>query len=330
MFIKKTVNLKAVRQNLAQVRKTIGKRKLFFVVKADAYAQGLELAPRVEDEVDGFCAFTLQEGVRLKELGVKKGVLVLCLLPHEIREAAKMGLKIGVSNEEQMNRVLELLDGDCSEKDFCLHIKINSGMNRLGFDVAPVPALEKLKEKGAIVEGVYSHLRCRSYEQLARFLKEAEKVKEIYPDAILHLASSNELANPFLTDGVRVGLKAYEGAVEIKSQIIGTRRVSEGEHISYGSFKSERATNLAVAFGGYADGVRDPLFFVNGKARKSVGSVCMDMTVLDMGEDFCSVGDEVVIYSPEHREEILKATRASEYRLLTAFKGRVKTEYVEE
>ncbi|MDE6302952.1 MAG: alanine racemase, partial [Clostridia bacterium] len=229
------------------------------MLKADAYGHGmLEVANATDGIVDAFGVATLEEGLKLRRNGIENDILVLALAPSELYCAVKNGLTIGLANVIQLDMLERLIAADViGAKEIKLHIALDSGMHRLGFIESQLNiALAKLKELGIEVEGVYSHLRVRSYKQIYAFERMSAAVCKQYPDAIKHLAASHTACVKRIRyDMVRAGIHAYAGAMRVESNVIAVRRVDKGEHISYGDYVIKKPTNTAVVFGGYADGV---------------------------------------------------------------------------
>lgn len=229
------------------------------MVKADAYGHGLvKVAKRAENVVDAFGVETLEEGVKLRSAGIKSEILVLALCENEIFRAYKQDLTIGLHNREQFAKIVSLIDSNrINPAKLKTHIKVDSGMHRLGFCLDELQiVLQKAKALGINVAGIYSHLRDETESQKSTFDRFVEVAKGYYPDIKAHLASSHSLFNPNLRYyGVRLGINAYNGAMSAYSQVVESRRLQAGERVSYGDFVLQKATNTAVVFGGYADSI---------------------------------------------------------------------------
>lgn len=304
------------------------------MLKAGAYGHGLcETALATQDIVDAFGVATVEEGLSLKAVGIEKDIFTLICSAEEIYPAIKQGLVISLSNFVQLSRIEGLLEsGKLLASEVRLHIALDSGMHRLGFLNEQLDELlYRLKKCGVQIEGVYSHLRVRSYRQIYSFESMCVKVREAYPNATRHLASSHSLASPRLRyDMVRVGISAYEGAMTVASEVVAARCVHKGEFVSYGSYKLKKDTNTAVVFGGYADGVyreRPSSVYIRGKKCKILGNVCMDMSVVDCGDFLPEIGEKVVLAAPEYISDIAKERKSIEYTVMTCWHGRVEKIY---
>lgn len=202
------INLTAIRQNALFVRNLVGDKKLYAVVKADAYGHGAErVACELEDLVDGFCVAVTEEGVALRVAGVVKPILVFAP-PLDCGDATAMGyygLTATVCNKQSALLAKGL---DCN-------VAVNTGMNRYGCRIEELPSLlTALSPQN--VKGVYSHLyapdnESASLSQLNLFKKASATVKAFAPNAVAHLSASGGalLGKEYLFDGVRAGIMLY-------------------------------------------------------------------------------------------------------------------------
>ena len=326
-------NVTRIKQNLARLRPN-GTPKFMLMLKADAYGHGLAtVAKRTQDIVDAFGVFSLEEGLEIRKTGVKTPVLVNMIGKGEIETAVKNGLAIGLSNREQLDEINSLVERKTVRaQDVNLHIKVDSGMHRLGFDVQELDnVLNKLKELGVNVKGVYSHFGDHWDMQTDRFVVACDKVMAEFPATVRHIASSHTAYNPeLLFDGVRIGLSAYLGAMSVESSVVATRYVQSGEYIGYGNFKADRPMNVAVVFGGYADGVdRENFASVwHGENKFKVIGVCMDSLIVDTGDDKLEIGDKITILRADKIFETAEEQNTIPYTLMTAWRGRTNKIYI--
>lgn len=304
------------------------------MVKADAYGMGaVQVAKATESVVSAFGVVTLDEVRRLKKAGIRKDILLCACACEELRSALETGAIVAIHNLEQVQTLLDLAKSGATEANRArIHIKVDSGMHRLGFDCDGAKnAVRMLKTSGFNVEGVYSHLRDGTTAQLDKFNRCVKPIKDAYPNVITHLASTHSLANEKLRfDAVRVGIGAYKGAMSVFSQVLESRRLKKGECVSYGNFVLQKDTNTAVVFGGYADGVdrENPSdVYIDAKPCKVIGDVCMDMFVVDTGESLAQVGQSVVMLDKNCVDSVAKQRKTIEYCVYTAWKGRVKRCY---
>ncbi|MBQ3754766.1 MAG: alanine racemase, partial [Clostridia bacterium] len=213
-----------------------------------------------------------------------------------------------------------------------IHLKVDSGMHRFGFDVSEVHTVcQELKALGIEIEGVYSHFGDHPKSQKARFDEACEIVRECYPNAMRHIASSHTLANKqYAYDGVRVGISAYMGAMTVESEVVASRQVDAGEYVGYGNHLTASPTNIAVVFGGYEDGIDRGRFqsvLCRGRDFKVVG-VCMDSTIIDTQDEVLGVGEKVVLLDAENITKTAEKMETIPYTLMTAWRGRIEKIYV--
>ena len=329
------IDLKRIEKNVLATRRLVGV-PIMLMVKADAYGHGLvKVAKRAENVVDAFGVETLEEGVKLRSAGIKSEILVLALCENEIFRAYKLDLTIGLHNREQFAKIVSLIDSNrINPAKLKTHIKVDSGMHRLGFCLDELQiVLQKAKALGINVAGIYSHLRDETESQKSTFDRFVEVAKGYYPDIKAHLASSHSLFNPNLRyDGVRLGINAYNGAMSAYSQVVESRRLQVGERVSYGDFVLQKATNTAVVFGGYADSIarENPSSVrIRGKKCAVIGNVCMDCFVVDTGDLEAKVGERVLLFDSDTASEVASERNTIEYCLMTAQKGRIQRVYLD-
>ena len=329
------IDLKRIEKNVLATRRLVGV-PIMLMVKADAYGHGLvKVAKRAENVVDAFGVETLEEGVKLRSAGIKSEILVLALCENEIFRAYKRDLTIGLHNREQFAKIVSLIDSNrINPAKLKTHIKVDSGMHRLGFCLDELQiVLQKAKALGINVAGIYSHLRDETESQKSTFDRFVEVAKGYYPDIKAHLASSHSLFNPNLRyDGVRLGINAYNGAMSAYSQVVESRNLQAGERVSYGDFVLQKATNTAVVFGGYADSIarENPSSVrIRGKKCAVIGNVCMDCFVVDTGDLEAKVGERVLLFDSDTASEVASERNTIEYCLMTSQKGRIQRVYLD-
>ena len=329
------IDLKRIEKNVLATRRLVGV-PVMLMVKADAYGHGLvKVAKRAENLVDAFGVETLEEGVKLRSAGIKSEILVLALCENEIFRAYKRDLTIGLHNREQFAKIVSLIDSNrINPAKLKTHIKVDSGMHRLGFCLDELQiVLQKAKALGINVAGIYSHLRDETESQKSTFDRFVEVAKGYYPDIKAHLASSHSLFNQNLRyDGVRLGINAYNGTMSAYSQVVESRRLQAGERVSYGDFVLQKATNTAVVFGGYADSIarENPSSVrIRGKKCAVIGNVCMDCFVVDTGDLEAKVGERVLLFDSDTASEVASERNTIEYCLMTSQKGRIQRVYLD-
>jgi len=312
---------KALETNVRQLRTKLSKNCQFMaVVKADGYGHDAKLVSdyAIKGGASELGVATLEEGIKLRSFGVKKPILILGNL------YTKRDLIISFKNDlmPTISSIRECLVCNNIGKHFglkfSLHLKVDTGMSRLGFESDKfIQEFEKIKSfENISIEGIYSHLSSadednsldpKSSTQLQR-LKFRELLKQINVDSFhnikIHLANSAGmlLNKDFHFDMVRVGLSMYgysplakidknlslKPALFLKAKVAFIRIIDRGVRVSYGGkFRSSRKTKLAVLSIGYADGVPRNLsgkinVIHNNKLYPQVGSITMDQMMVDI------------------------------------------------
>ena len=330
---------KAIETNVRNLRSKLSKNCQFMaVVKADGYGHDAKLVSdyAIKGGASQLGVATLKEGINLRCYGIKKPILVLGNLYR------KKDLIISFKNDlmPTISSLRECLICNNIGKQFglkfSLHLKVDTGMSRLGFESDKfIQEFEKIKSfENISIEGIYSHLSSadednsldpKSSAQLQR-LKFKELLKQINVDSNhnikIHLANSAGmlLNKDFHFHMVRVGLSMYgysplakidknlclKPALFLKVKVAFIRVIDQGVRVSYGGkFVSSRKTKLAVLSIGYADGVprnlsgKIKVIFKN-KLYPQVGSITMDQMMVDItGSDEIKVGSTVVLLGSE-------------------------------
>jgi len=329
------VSGKALETNVRQLRSKLSKRCQFMaVVKADGYGHDAKLVSKyaIKGGASQLGVATLKEGIKLRAFGIKKPILILGNL------YTKKDLILSFKNDlmPTISSIRECLIcnniGKHFGSKFPLHLKVDTGMSRLGFEFNKfIQQFEKIKSfENISILGIYSHLSSadednalepQSITQIQR-LKFVELLKQINVDRIknikIHLANSAGmlLDKNFHFHMVRVGLSMYgysplakidknfllNPALFLKVKVAFIRTIDKGVSVSYGGeFVSSRKTNLAVLSIGYADGLPRNLSgkinaIHNNKFYPQVGSITMDQMMVDITDsNEIKVGSTMVL-----------------------------------
>ena len=346
------INLEAIRRNAKAIKAYTGKR-LIAVVKADAYGHGVvRVTEALHAVADMFAVATIEEGVALRQTGIREPILVLfSSLREQATEIIEYGLTPTIGDWEFADRLNDVASGIVN-----VHVNINTGMNRSGVCwTEAAQFLSRLKTlRQLTVEGIFTHLATadeadKSYvfTQLKRFSSVLEKIAN--GGELIHAANSAAaLAIPEAHfDAVRPGLSLYgiypsserpiklEPALTWKTRIGWVGTLSEGEGVSYGlTYKASRETRVAMVQVGYGDGYSRALsgvgeVLMGGARRPIIGRVCMDVSVVRLDPmDNVSVGDEVVLIGKQGNaeitvDEIAHRTGTISYEILTQIRTRV-------
>ena len=324
-FRQATIDLDALRSNLALLQETVAPALLMGVVKADAYGHGADLvAPALVDAgVDWLGVADLGEALALRTAGIRTPVLAWLHGPStDFAPAVDAGVDIGVSSLDQLERA-------AAAGRAVVQLKVDSGLSRNGIAPAERAAVFEraatLEAGGGIrVRGIFSHLSNTSPVDDARqkgvFDEAVAEARAAGLDPELrHLAATQAaLEKPsFRFDLVRIGIGLYglpaadsvdaaalglRPVMQLGARVAAVRRVPAGTGVSYGyTHRTEHDTTLALVPLGYADGVPRAAssraeVSINGRRCPVVGRIAMDQFLVDVGTGAVAVGDRVVLW----------------------------------
>lgn len=311
------VDLRAIRANAIKAKQLSGGGKFYAVVKADGYGHGAEEVSRhIEDIADGFCVAIIEEGIALRIAGISKPILVFTppLDGYDVRRARAYNLTVTVNSADTARAC----------KDLSCHIKVNTGMNRMGCSIAELPDILKILDTENI-EGVYSHLyaphdTAACAAQYAMFERAARLVKTYKSNVVAHLSASGGLlrGGRYLFDGVRAGIILY-GYVpygftgDFRPALkVYARRAQITEFVG-GGIGYNRADRRYKKLGVYRCGYADGFFRGTPLGEKTL---CMDSFISQSGEDMICVMDNADAYAKRcgtiSYEVLTSVTRRSE------------------
>ena len=347
--IRATVSAGALAHNLMAAKACAGGARVWAVLKANAYGHGVERAARALRAADGFAVLDFQEAARLRVAGETKPILMLegFFKPIDLPLLSKYSLTPVVHNAEQveMLRLAEL----AGEID--VYVKVNSGMNRLGFSVEGLrPAYNALR----------MHPQVRSVTLMTHFadadgpsgvraqldwFNEITKGFEA-PRSLANSAALLRFPEETRADWVRPGIMLYgcspfsdtsaetlglEPAMTLSSELIATQHLQPGEKVGYGfSYEAAGELTVGVVACGYADGYprhapSGTPVLVNGKRARTVGRVSMDMICVDISDvPGAYIGTPVTLWGEGlSADEVAASAGTLSYELLCALAPRV-------
>ena len=345
------IDLSALKNNLRVVRR-LAPSRIMAVIKANAYGHGLLRVAEVLDEAEGFALLDVRDAIALREAGFRQTILLLegFFTVDELPQLAEYELASVIHNLQQ----LAMLDAYPRRNTLQVWLKINTGMNRLGFAPEQVPAvMEKLKSHPAVREVTlmthFSHADEPEgvAEQLERFkgLTAAYRAPRSLANsaAILrHPATHCEWvrpgimlygASPFAdTSAQRLGLQPV---MTLTSEIISVRELKAGDRVGYGGlFRADKTMRIGTVACGYADGYpRHALtgtpVLVNGQRTRTLGRVSMDMLGVDLSElPDADIGSRVTLWGAGMPvEEVAGSAGTISYELMCALTARVPVKY---
>lgn len=361
------VNLDALLHNLNFYRSKLRPGvKTMTMVKAFSYGSGsFEIANVLQfHRADYLAVAYADEGVELRKAGIRLPIMVMNPEEQGYEGIFKYGLEPEIYNLrtlsllEQANRNL----GKTSEAKLKLHIKLDTGMHRLGFDEGDISELiRRLKELDFEIASVFSHLAASddtnhdgfTYQQIEAFERMCSELQAGLGYGFLkHILNTAGITRfpQAQYDMVRLGIGLYgisnlpdeqpflEHVSTLKSIISQIRFISAGSTIGYNrEFKALKDMQIAIVPVGYADGLSRSLsngkysLLVHGKPAPITGNISMDMCMIDITGIPAHEGDEVIIFSPSHPITALaKAMQTIPYEVLTGISRRVKRVYFQE
>jgi len=340
------INLDNLAYNMREIKNFVGV-ECMAIVKAEAYGHGATEISKIllENGADSLGVATCDEGIRLRNDGINADILIMAHSPKarfaEIVEKGLMQTMSDLQMAKDLSKVAQQM-----QKTASVHIKIDTGMNRIGFKPTD-KTIEEIKEIAKLpflkIEGIFSHLamaedkdKSFSYEQHKKLMYIAEKF-----DYKTHLCNSGGILNntDLYLDMVRPGLILYgmhpspdtDRAIDLKPVMALKARISHistveaGETVGYDrTFKAERPTRTGTIIIGYADGYPSALsnkgqVIVGNGYAPIIGQICMDQMMIDITDiENVQIEDEVILFGKRGDLEL----KAEDVALLSECKSR--------
>ena len=334
------VDLDAIAFNVQQVSDHIPSQALkYAVVKANAYGHGVvAVTKKLAPQVDGFCVSNMDEALEIREEGLQHPILILGVVPSETVNLAKeQDIRLTVASLAWLNQLL----GEEDLSGLKVHIKVDSGMGRIGFR-----RIEEIKEAerlllaaGAEIEGIFTHFATadeaddRKFQAQYQFFKEVLAALETLPPIVHASNSATSLwhADTIFT-AVRLGDVMYglnpsgsvlalpyeiKPALSLVSELVHVKQLEAGQDIGYGAtYTTEEPQWIGTIPIGYADGwIREMQNFhvlIKGEFCPIVGRVSMDQITVRLPEEL-PLGTKVTLIGREGEKEIT-STEVADYR----------------
>lgn len=353
------VNLEYLAQNIKQIRKFVKKGvKLLAVVKADAYGHGAVMtAPTMlASGVDMLGVASIDEGLNLRDAKITCDILVLGAVPvWAFESAVENDISISIFSKEHILAAKQAFER--TGKKVKAHIKIDTGMNRIGVELADAVAFIKEVQNSEFIDlkGVFSHLACAEDE------KETEIQFSKYEEVVSQIDSQNLIRHILNTAGimsypdkqfdmVRAGIGIYglmpdlpksskfdlplKQILSLKGRITRIHTMKASEGISYGhTFIAEKPVKVATVPIGYADGVPRALSnkisgVINGKKVIQIGNITMDQMMFDISDINAQEGDVITLLNEDNSiDEWAKIVGTINYELTCRLKVRLPRVY---
>lgn len=351
MLVNLEINKSNLEKNLKIVRSI--NKNLICVIKDNAYGLGIEniLPILLENKCDYFAVAYIEEAVKIQKLlenlklknqnGKIKVMALNYVKPENVGDAIRNNIELTVFNFSQLLDYLKILDEFFENMTLKIHIKVNSGMNRLGFDENEILELVKIVKKYNLnnklknrleIISIFSHISdAENQAETEKQFEKYEKILKIFSQNNVRYKYSHLQASPLLFkygkkynyDFARIGMALYGmeplstdvgllDVITVKSKIINIRNVKKNDKVSYGSKGIvKHDSKIGIAAIGYAHGLQKQIensgeayVLVNGQKAKIIGEICMDMIFVDLTDiENVEVNDEVVIVGSQKNIE---------------------------
>ena len=357
------IDLDALEHNFRYLKSLLDEETKFLgVVKAFAYgSDSTVIAKKLEHlGVDYLAVAYVKEGVVLRDAGVETPILVLHPLPISFDEMIDRCLEPSLYSSKILDDFLQTAKRK-GQKGYPVHLKFNTGLNRLGFTEADIESVSKKLNASAQVNArsVFSHLAASEdhYEkpftlrQIETFERIWSKIgKRLEATPFRHLLNTSGVINypqaqyEMVRSGIGLygfGNEAYVDAqlkpvATLKTVISQIHTVAQGESVGYNrAFVSETVTKTATLPLGHADGIGRPygngnaFVSIRGKKAPIIGNVCMDMIMVDVTDIACQAGDEVIVFGQQTTaDEFARGAGTISYELLTGISQRVTRQII--
>jgi len=361
------INLNAMVSNLNYFRSKISPiTKIMAMVKAFSYGSGsYEVANLLQfHRADYLAVAYVDEGVELRKAGIILPIMVMSPEEHSLDTLIQHNLEPEIYNF----RILDMLERAIfknilpANKPVKIHIKLETGMHRLGFKESSMSQLaERIsKNRRVYVQSVFSHLADSNTPesdeftqgQIDKFIKMSDEFcKGIDHPVLKHIVNSAGI-NRFPEahfDMVRLGISLYgvasnhedeeklENVSTLKSTISQVKKVKAGDRVGYGDFSVDQDMEIGIVPVGYADGLNRKLgngvgnLIIHGFKVPIIGNICMDMCMIDISGVKAREGDQVIIFGDgKPIGDLAKELGTIPYEVMTSISGRVKRVYYQE
>lgn len=351
MLVNLEINKSNLEKNLKIVRSI--NKNLICVIKDNAYGLGIEniLPILLENKCDYFAVAYIEEAVKIQKLlenlklknqnGKIKVMALNYVKPENVGDAIRNNIELTVFNFSQLLDYLKILDEFFENMTLKIHIKVNSGMNRLGFDKNEILELVKIVKKYNLnnksknrleIISIFSHISdAENQAETEKQVEKYEKILKIFSQNNVRYKYSHLQASPLLFkygkkynyNFARIGMALYGmeplstdvgllNVITVKSKIINIRNVKKNDKVSYGSKGIvKHDSKIGIVAIGYAHGLQKQIensnkayILVNGQKAKIIGEICMDMIFVDLTNiENVKMNDEVVIIGSQENAE---------------------------
>ncbi len=330
---KAVINLKNLRQNYLDIRQKVNGAKIMAVVKADSYGHNVKFVTDCLNSLGNkkpeyYAVAIPDEGVELRKLGIKQPILIFDPIDKfQVNKFFKYDLIPSIFTKEHLQILLKEKQKSKSKQKILVHVKIDTGMNRLGVDFNE--AVEFVKSlssnKNFIIDGIFTHfatsdVRGSNFAKLQ--IKRIDSVLKLLKEnninyGLAHAANSGAIIDfpEAYYDMVRPGISLYGyypshqtsesiklyPVMSVVSKVSTIKQINKGETVSYGRrFTANKTTKIISVPLGYADGFPRALTnkakcIIKGKMYNQIGTVTMDRIMFNIGNDKVLINDKVIL-----------------------------------
>ncbi|HCY77393.1 MAG TPA: alanine racemase [Ignavibacteriales bacterium] len=339
---KAIIHTNNLKKNFLNIRKQVGKAKVMAVVKADAYGHGVKIVLNAlnslgKQKPEYYAVATPDEGVELRILKIKQPILIFDPVDKfQVSKFFKFNLIPSVFTQEHLNLLIKEKKNLKSNKKIFVHVKVDTGMNRLGVDfIDAFKFIHKLSlNKNFVIDGIFTHFATADEAgseytllQIKRFNNVIQSLSEKNINfGLAHAANSGAIIDfpESYYDMVRPGISLYGyypslqtsetiklyPVMSLVSKVSTVKRIQPGESVSYSRrFFANKETKVISVPIGYADGfsrslTNKALAIIKGRFYKQIGTVTMDRIMFDVGNDNIKINDDVILIGEQGKIKI--------------------------
>lgn len=339
------INLKKLENNVKTIVNSSSDYKYHIaVVKANCYGLGIKCVKSILLGGANYLAVSsLEEALKIRKITNTRILVLEPIDTKYIDKAHKNNITLTISSLEYLNKV--------KNKEFTCHLKINTGMNRLGISSNKElnEVYKIIKDSNIKLEGIYTHIYKSSdkilTEKQFKCFESITKDIDLNEFEIIHIPNSETITNykkKYYVNGCRMGIIMYgfsnnlklESVFTLKSKIIEIKHIKKGDTVGYdGNYKATKDELIGIVPIGYADGIirknTGRYVYINNNRYQIVGNICMDMLFVLIDENV-KLNDEVLIIKDNnHINEIANYLDTINYEVMCDVSSRVERKYTE-
>ena len=349
------IDLTAIKHNIEQIKKRMPQHEIIAIVKSDAYGHGLLPVCQALPESVSLGIVNIQHAIQLRQKKLNNNIILLTGIynEEELEIASKLGFSIVIHQMQQLDLVQQ-----SKQQNLCVWLKINTGMNRLGFNIQEAEAAYKILNNNVNVSSlkIMSHFACADNKTGEKCQKQITNMQDLikrFPNAVFSLDNSAAIINNILPSAnwIRPGIMLYgvspipgitskelqlKPCMTLKAMILSINQVKQGEYIGYGAtYQCPHDMLIANINIGYGHGyprhakIGTPVYYDN-KICSLVGRVSMDLISVDVSKIINpKVGDFVTLWGENLPIEIVAAAADTiPYELCTQLNKTIHKEFI--